>query len=73
VLLLLDYWRLRRPLTRRLLLEKLPLFSLTVLACLITMFALHAGEAIIPLTDAPLAIRVANALVSYCTYPLGKV
>src|SRR5262249_32986156 len=73
VLLLLDCWPLRRPLTRRLLLEKLPLFTLTVLACLVTMYAQRAGEAIVPLADVPPALRVANALVAYCTYLLKAV
>jgi tetratricopeptide (TPR) repeat protein len=72
LLLLLDYWPLRRlgqsPL-RLLLLEKLPLFALAALFCVTTLLTQVAapplrGEA----GSAPLTARAANAAVSYVQY-----
>lgn len=75
LLLLLDFWPLRRVdlkasrASGRVLVEKIPFFILTLLSCGITYVAQHgartAGEAV------PLASRLANALVSYARY-LGK-
>lgn len=81
VLLVLDYWPLGRvdwrpaggigrfakawlPLVR----EKLPLFGLAAASMIVTWFAqvnVGPGERIV---DAPLALRIANALVSYSQY-----
>ena len=74
VLLLLDYWPLRRfsqPGGRlipwRLIAEKLPLLALSGAACVATFFA--QKEAIASL---PLSVRIGNALVSYVAY-LGQM
>lgn len=78
VLLLLDYWPLRRlnppwigralwPLIR----EKIPFFALTAVSCVVTFVAQRAGGAVQPLETMPLAARIENALVSYARY-LGK-
>jgi hypothetical protein len=72
LLLLLDWWPLRRfgatP-ARRLVLEKLPLFALAAVATLVAMHAQKAG--VIPYADYPFASRVANAVLSYGAY-LGQ-
>jgi tetratricopeptide (TPR) repeat protein len=67
VLLLLDYWPLKRELTLRLILEKLPFFALTIPSAIITMHA--QKEAIHPIA---IGVRIANAVVSYVAY-LGKI
>ena len=67
VLLLLDYWPLKRELTPRLILEKLPFFALTIPSAIITMHA--QKEAIHPMA---IGVRIANAVVSYVAY-LGKI
>jgi tetratricopeptide (TPR) repeat protein len=81
VLLVLDYWPLRRfagSSWRRfayLTMEKLPLLLLTALSCVATVWA--QGEAVVPLDRLPFCWRLGNALVSYVAYvgqsccPLG--
>ena len=83
VLLLLDYWPLRRlewqptdgirrfarawlPLIR----EKLPLFGLVAASMVVTYVAQSHGGAVRGFVDAPLSLRLANALVSYAKYLL---
>ena len=81
VLLLLDYWPLNRvaagagrghplPISRRLILEKLPLFGLAAAACVATLFAQTVTLASVAQISLPL--RVGNALISYVTY-LGQM
>src|SRR5437773_11889450 len=74
VMLLLDYWPLRRfeitsrrevatkvwPLVR----EKLPLFALVAASAAVTFLAQSHGGAVRTFTDAPVALRLLNALVS---------
>ena len=73
LLLLLDYWPLRRLRTaddlRTLVMEKLPLFLMAVAASVVVVLAQRTAEAI---AAQPLSLRVANALSSYVTY-LGKM
>jgi tetratricopeptide (TPR) repeat protein len=73
VLLLLDYWPLRRFDTvqsfRPLVVEKIPLFVLSAASCVVTILAQQ--EAIIGIRQLTFAERVANAVVSYLVY-LGK-
>jgi tetratricopeptide (TPR) repeat protein len=85
VLLLWDYWPLRRvrgassdlaqKTTPRslsfLILEKLPLFALSAASAIITMKAQSAGGAVRSEIEYPLAIRFGNALLAYIQY-LGK-
>jgi len=72
VLLLLDYWPLGRiglhtaGISRRVVVEKLPLLALTAASCVVTFFA--QGEAISSVEAIPLSSRIANALVSYLAY-----
>jgi protein O-mannosyl-transferase len=77
VLLLLDYWPLGRKLSiPNLLLEKVPLFVLSALSCVITLIAQHSGGAIVPLKSVSresesLGSQIANIFVSYIKY-IGK-
>ncbi len=89
VLLLLDYWPLKRwhlqPAARQLqltnhksqalwlVLEKLPLFLLTVLSMAFTLWAARVGGATAGGETIPLALRLANILVSYGTYLVKMV
>src|SRR5262249_52901053 len=80
VMLLLDYWPLRRfeitsrrevatkvwPLVR----EKLPLFALVAASAAVTFLAQSHGGAVRTFTDAPVALRLSNALISYAKYVL---
>ncbi|MGH8024234.1 MAG: tetratricopeptide repeat protein, partial [Limisphaerales bacterium] len=69
VLLLLDFWPLRRfsaSTLPRLILEKLPFFALTAASCLITMAA--QKHALWSSVSLPFHIRLANALMSYVRY-----
>jgi Flp pilus assembly protein TadD len=86
LLLLIDYWPLRRsavspnenkpslaaawwPLVR----EKLPLFGLVVASAIITYIAQSRGGAVRTFADAPVSLRVANAVVSYAKYLIGTI
>ena len=73
VLLLLDYWPLRRfpeparfAVPRRLLLEKIPFLALSVVSCVITLRV--QGEAIQDAQVVPMALRIENAIVSAAAY-----
>lgn len=72
VLLLIDYWPLKRfsgsRSGARLVWEKTPLLVFTLLSCWITLVAQHHAGAIKSVEIYPLSIRVANALVSYVAY-----
>src|SRR5205809_6164266 len=80
VMLLLDYWPLRRfDLTSRrevatklwpLVREKLPLFALVAASAVITSVAQSHGGGVRTFTEFPIALRLANALVSYAKYLL---
>jgi tetratricopeptide (TPR) repeat protein len=75
VLLLLDYWPLRRiewppkwPRDRRVLLEKAPLLIVSMVASALTLAAQSNWGAVVSLERAPLPIRIANAAIAYVTY-----
>ncbi|MDI6827997.1 MAG: tetratricopeptide repeat protein [Armatimonadota bacterium] len=83
VLILLDYWPMRRtsaslanrpPLAKtsapgkNLIFEKVPLFLLSALSCAITYTAQHKGGAVGSFEQYPLEIRAANAVLSYISY-----
>jgi protein O-mannosyl-transferase len=82
VLLLMDYWPLRRfevPATaqkvsvfRRLFWEKLPFFALSIVSSMITLLAQKRGGSVIPLEVLSFDSRCFNALVSYLRY-VGKL
>jgi tetratricopeptide (TPR) repeat protein len=81
VMLLLDYWPLKRvtsdqwPVSKvmRLALEKWPFFLLTSVSCLITFLAQRSGEAIVTLEIVPPALRLENALTAYAQYLLKTI
>jgi tetratricopeptide (TPR) repeat protein len=82
VLLLWDYWPLRRlggaeaaaekaqtpTKVSWLIIEKAPLFILSAVSAVVTVKAQHAGDAIGSLAQYPLYIRLENAVVSYLRY-----
>lgn len=77
LLLLLDYWPLRRfdpaspdriATLRHLVVEKLPLFALCAASAVVTILAQHHGEAVSSLARLPLSVRLANAAVSTAIY-----
>jgi tetratricopeptide (TPR) repeat protein len=68
VLLLLDYWPLKRKITWRLLIEKIPFFILSFASCVITYFVQQRGGATISVEILHLKTRIANALIAYLTY-----
>lgn len=77
VLLLWDYWPLRRMALgtgspgqpfARLMLEKTPLILLSLVSAVITMKAQSVGGALRSVVDYPLSVRIENALVSYGRY-----
>ena len=88
VLILLDYWPLRRIYTFieksdynnshrrnisfRFVLEKLPFFFIVAISCALTLFAQEKGGAIISLEVHSIGVRIANALVAYLEY-IGKM
>jgi tetratricopeptide (TPR) repeat protein len=82
VLLLLDYWPLRRfegasaqptrTTIQRLIVEKIPFFLLSGAACVVTLILQHAAGAVKTLTTVSVPMRIENAFVSYALY-LGKI
>ncbi len=67
VLLLLDYWPLRRQESvTKLAIEKAPLFAISLASCVVTLLAQKA--AIQSTESYPLALRLANAVVSCAVY-----
>jgi tetratricopeptide (TPR) repeat protein len=75
VLLLLDYWPLRRwapgrgrPALGRLVWEKVPLFALAAASALVTIGARERHGALVSLGEVPLSARLGNALAAYGWY-----
>jgi tetratricopeptide (TPR) repeat protein len=76
VLLLLDYWPIRRlsvfsfqlSTFKVLVLEKLPFVLLSAVSCVLTMLAQQSQSAVMPVQFLPVAARVQNVLVSYVQY-----
>jgi len=73
VLLLLDFWPLKRLKPPaggrwRLVYEKIPLLVMAGASCAVTYLAQQREGAIQPLENLPLALRLANALTSYAVY-----
>jgi len=69
LLLLFDYWPLRRipeKSLRDLLVEKIPFFALSALSCIATVFAQE--KTINTLDEFSLGSRIGNAMVSYIAY-----
>ena len=80
VMLLLDYWPLQRfqksevrsqmSVVRDLVVEKLPLLALVAASAVITFLAQSHGGAVRTFREAPITLRLSNALVSYAKYVL---
>jgi tetratricopeptide (TPR) repeat protein len=71
VMLLLDYWPLKRiqpGRLGRLLMEKVPFFALAAAACVITLAVQQHAGAMATAGQLPFGWRCENALVSYCLY-----
>jgi protein O-mannosyl-transferase len=81
VLLLLDYWPLKRfsdiesvpwlknfSAPARLILEKIPLLMLSIASCILTVLVQGQNHAIQSLNNLPFSLRTGNALVSCVTY-----
>ena len=80
VMLLLDYWPLRRvsftqqsraarlSALRKLCIEKWPLFILAILSSIVTFKAQQSGGSVIILEAFPMWVRISNAAISYCRY-----
>ena len=68
VLLLLDAWPLgRKESWKQLAIEKAPLFALSLVSCLLTVWAQRA-HAVRSLQEFPVGVRVENAIVAYAAY-----
>jgi len=67
VLLLLDYWPLRRG---RRFVEKLPFFAASLASSIVAYVAHQRGGAVASLDVVPLATRIENALITYVIYIL---
>src|SRR5262249_24099012 len=82
VLLLLDFWPLRRvdlnfqnlkTQGARLLLEKAPFFALAALASVVTVLAQRQNGNMTSTEMLPLGLRIENAFVSYAVYLLNTI
>ena len=76
VLLLLDYWPLNRFSTegrRKLILEKIPLFIMSIAAGIVTFVVQQTAGAVGNLAPFPLGVRIANALTAYVSYILKMI
>ena len=67
VLLLLDFWPLRR-LTWKVLWEKIPFFGLSLAAAVTTYIVQGSAGAVQSVSAFPMGLRVANAAVTYAVY-----
>ena len=71
ILLLLDYWPLKRlsgPSARRVLVEKIPLVILSIASAVGTLVAQNEGIGLVRLEVLPLTWRITNALVACLVY-----
>lgn len=80
VLLLVDYWPLNRfparevnwtewsRIARRLMLEKVPLFVLVAIFCVVTLRVQTIGKALVPFDAITPSVRLTNVLMSYNQY-----
>ncbi len=71
VLLLLDYWPLRRSDLPALFREKIPLFVMSAATAVITVVAQRSSGEVVPLAEWPFNLRLANAAV-VCVKYIGK-
>lgn len=81
ILLMLDYWPLKRlesdrsmpewKVIRHIIIEKIPLFLLAALSCAVTIKAQQSATTSLAIT--PLVARISNAFLAYATYLLKTV
>lgn len=74
VLLLIDFWPLRRnkP-VQQLFVEKIPLFGLAAASSIVTYLVQQSGGSVLSLALVPLRYRIENSLISYVVYLLNFV
>jgi protein O-mannosyl-transferase len=79
VLILLDYWPIRRfdnnngvVWLRLALVEKVPLILMSVASCVVTYLAQAKSLAVMDMAAVPLSLRLGNAMTSYVAY-IGQV
>jgi len=72
LLLLIDWWPLRRPWRRALLWEKAPLAALAAGVGILTLVSQSRGHAVRSLTSLPLGLRLENAAWTYLVY-IGRM
>ena len=72
ILLLLDYWPMKRVLSWKLVVEKIPFFVLAIISSVVTFVVQRRGGAVSPLSGLPVSARIGNALISYIRY-LAKI
>jgi tetratricopeptide (TPR) repeat protein len=74
ILLIMDIWPLKRIHKNigRLILEKIPLFILVVISCIITYKVQQGAGSVANMDLLPPTVRISNALVSYIGY-VGKI
>ena len=68
VLLLLDFWPLRRRMDLQLIYEKIPLFLLTLASSIVTFIVQQSGRSVMAVQLLPMRVRAANAVMSYASY-----
>jgi tetratricopeptide (TPR) repeat protein len=80
VMLLLDYWPLKRVevqgsgfRVQGLFFEKIPFFALSAVSCVITFLCQHHGGAVASLVNVPLNYRLENVPVAYAAYLLKMI
>jgi tetratricopeptide (TPR) repeat protein len=83
IMLLLDFWPLKRvgrdnadrtpdsARIRSVIQEKIPFFTISLLSCVVTVYAQMKGGAVANLAELPFLVRFQNAMVSYLRY-IGK-
>ena len=57
----------------QLIVEKIPLFILSVISSILTFIVQKSGGAVVPLEALPLKTRIVNALISYVSYILKAI
>lgn len=78
ILLLLDYWPLKRFRPGQsggihLILEKIPLFALVAASSIVTFFLQQSGGAVVNLNRVSFYLRFTNAIVSYIKYIINML
>jgi Tfp pilus assembly protein PilF len=71
LMLLLDWWPLKRFTILRLVWEKVPFFLLSAISCVVTFIAQQKGGAVVTLVRISMTGRMGNTFVAYARY-LGK-